>query len=110
MNNNFSFFLGFQMNEIDTIYVTTGSDVKIKCPNANVNTWKYFESKEVLALCGNGQNRINPNLTAYDRLNVTSDCQLLIQNFTTKDICTYFCYEKKNGSKGYKLHVQLRSK
>ncbi|VDI52989.1 Hypothetical predicted protein [Mytilus galloprovincialis] len=101
---------GLQMTEIENIYVTIGSDVNIKCPNAKVNTWQYFESKKLLCdLLWNGQNSINPNLTASDRLNVTSDCQLLIQNFTTTDICTYFCYEKKNDSKGYKLHVQLRN-
>lgn len=83
------------MTEIETIYVTTGSDVKIKCPIEKVNTWQYFESKEVVALCGNGQNKINPSITAYDGLNVTSNCQLLIQNFTQR-ICAYTSAIKKN--------------
>lgn len=98
------------MTEIQNIYVSTGSDVKLKCPNEEVNAWHYFESKEVLALCENGTNNINPSLNVSERLNVTSNCQLLIQNITTDDLCIYFCWARKNNSKNYKIHVQRRSK
>ncbi|CAC5392151.1 unnamed protein product [Mytilus coruscus] len=96
---------GFQMNEIETIYASTGSNVKIKCPNEKVTIWQYSDSKDVLAECRNGQNSINLNLNVSDRLNVTSDCKLLIHNLTTDDLSTYLCVAINVSNA---IHVNLR--
>ncbi|XP_052073006.1 hemicentin-1-like [Mytilus californianus] len=94
------------MNEIETIYASTGSDVKIKCPNEKVTIWQYSDSKDVLAECRNGQNSVNLNLNVSDRLNVTSDCKLLIHNLTIDDLGTYLCVAINDVS--YAIHVNLR--
>ncbi|CAG2240897.1 unnamed protein product [Mytilus edulis] len=93
------------MYEIETIYASSGSDVKIKCPNENVTIWQYSDSKDVLAECRYGQNKINPNLHVSDRLKVTSDCKLLIHNLTKDDLGTYLCVAI-NVSRA--IHLNLR--
>lgn len=97
------------------MYVIPGTDVVIKCPNDDVNFWQYCESKEFLALCENGEsskNGINPALNLSDRITVTSECQLKIDNFTTDDLGTYLCVANtnKNDKENYQIRVQPRSK
>lgn len=96
------------MTEIETIYASTGSHLIIKCPYDKVNIWQYSESKDVLALCENGQNSINDNCNVSDRIIVNSDCQLEISNFTTEDLNIYIC-TTTNGELT-EIHVKLRSK
>lgn len=96
------------MARAETLYATIGSDLIIKCPNNEVKTWQYFESKEIIAVCESDKPKINPKLNVSDRFDVTSDCQLKIQNLTTADLCIYFCTAYTNDSE--KIHVKLRSK
>lgn len=109
---NSSFLLGFKTTEIQNKYVSTGTDVMIQCPNNNVNSWQYCESKDYFAICEKGKNLINPLLNISDRISVTGDCQLRIHNFTTGDLGTYFCVANENSTKdkNYIINVQLRSK
>ncbi|CAC5422056.1 unnamed protein product [Mytilus coruscus] len=95
------------MNEIKTIYASTGSHVMIKCPYDEVNIWQYSASKDVLALCENGKNIINKKCNVSDRINVSSDCQLEIQSFTTQDLNIYICTTTNGEST--EIHVELRN-
>lgn len=93
------------MIKSETIYVSIGSNVTITCPSENVISWQYQDSKDVLAICEHGQNSINPSIS--NRFNVTSDCQLHIQNFTSDDLRIYFCTASQQGKD--KIRVKLRS-
>lgn len=97
-------FLGFQM----TMYVSIGSEVKLACSNDNVQIWQYCNSKDVIAQCNNGQNRINPNLDVSGRIHITQDCQLIIQNISLEDLTTYLCTSDDGNSE--EIHVKRRSK
>lgn len=109
---NHSFLLGFNTVEIHNKYVSTGTDVMIKCPNNNVNSWQHYESKDYFAICEKGKTSINYLLNISDRISVTEDCQLIIHNFTTNDLGKYLCVEDKNDTKdkNHIINVQLRSK
>ncbi|VDI51728.1 Hypothetical predicted protein [Mytilus galloprovincialis] len=105
----FSWISGFQTAEIQNKYVSTGTDVMIKCPNNNVNAWRKCKSKDILANCDKGNTLINPSLNISDRISVTEDCQLIIQKFTTGDLGTYLCVETDFKNKNYIINVQLRN-
>lgn len=92
----------------ETMYVSIGSDVNIKCPINEVFSWHYSDSKIVLALCERGHNSINPVVSSI--INVTSDCQLRILNVTTNDLRIYLCTANNTKQGDGKILVKLRSK
>lgn len=104
------FIPGFQLTELETMYVSTGSDAIIKCPSVKVNSWQNFESKEILAICEDGQNSVNPSLNVSNRISVTADCQLHIHNFSTEDLHIYLCIVDNNEKGYFKILLKLRSK
>lgn len=86
--------------------------MSIACPEKNVNTWLKLDTSEFLALCENGLQHINGNLSISSRLSITNDCNVLrINNFSKEDTGVYVCYivSKKTGRHKYEVNIKIRS-
>lgn len=90
-------------------FASIGERFQLTCPDKNVDSWQKLDTRVILvAYC---EQRMP--VTISDRISVSDNClNLLINNFTVKDVGHYRCYVFGKGTKtyNYDFTVTVRSK